>query len=311
MDQNEGRIFHLAYYTDMEELFSRQKKNKERFVNLEFHRLRDCDSFLEICQALIPPNNKRGLRFAQTVINHPPESIQEEHKSGEEEYWKKLLKKGDILVQTTRPPLDDNKDEDTIVQNTSPPSGDEVDHDKKHKCIFVKRNWLETQIWNRLRNYFYHCSRNQVAISTELWNKISPLEEKWWKDILFKTHGTCAAKNSPKSMMDPPPSAAYFIYTKELWPQGPDLITTFGMCGAHNLLWAYLLRKKWSYFTEEFGFAMALLYSKNEDYPKFPVALSFSENFKIKIVTRILGENPSRMSAPTNNIFPVDSDTCI
>ena len=77
-------------------------------------------------------------------------------------------------------------------------------------------------------------------------------------------------------------TAVYFIYTGETWPGGPDLMVSFGMTGACNLIWAYLIRTRFPHFLDSYRIVAAEILIGN--IPDQIEDLSFVEDWDVKIM---------------------------
>ena len=122
------------------------------------HQQRDAESVIELTPELI----KRGFDYGGPLMNFP------EHSKLEPDL---PAKKGDLIVMTTRPPLDDDLSESPhlVIRRTGSP--------------------LEQSILNSLRKYFKYCSRLQVTVEDEYAQDFEPGRDDR-HHILYTAHGT-------------------------------------------------------------------------------------------------------------------------
>ena len=76
-------------------------------------------------------------------------------------------------------------------------------------------------------------------------------------------------------------TAAFLLRLDELWPDGPGYVGMFGMDGTISLVWAHLLRRKFSYLLEKPGFTMVEL--SGAPLPERASRLDFCEAWEVDI----------------------------
>ena len=251
-----NKIYRLAYYTSPEEPM--------------FHQLRDGDSFIEIMTAIQKKRPK--LEYGNIIMNYDQQGFP----GDEKEFWTGKLEKGDLLVQTTRPALD---------------------KDVGYKRLLTNPNWLEDQIRKRLRTFFSVCSRKQIHLADDIKKKITNKHPEWfsqkdsrWINREFSVHRPYAIIGEKLETIDNKPmflTGAYYIYTPEIWEDGPDLLCTFGICGEQNLLWSYQFRTKFSDLLDNYCFAIISIQFSENEIPEEVYDLSFSDSWDPKIVLNI------------------------
>jgi hypothetical protein len=177
----------------------------------------------------------------------------------------------DLLVLTTRPPLDDEPFKDK-------------------KKVIPSRSWFETKfVFPAMRDVFKWCSRLEVSLTEKaagaLTNKFKNraiLDFHIDADASYESsaaHEKCAKQEPWDSMT----SAAYLVHTRELWPQGPELLAAFGMSGTMGLGWAYLLRKRFPHLLQGSRFAMAEIV-RNGPLPSSPLTLEFADKWDVRVI---------------------------
>jgi hypothetical protein len=250
--------------------------NSKRFFRFSYfhgrnpllHHQRDADSFIELMPLLIDKGFQYGgiflnLSSADRVKSVPPEDIP--------------LQKNDVIVLMTRPPLDDEEE-------------------GPHLVIRKSGSALEEKIFDSIRKYISVCSRRQVSFHPSLVSQFTAGNEDR-SSITFTGHGKItqyfnvaryqATVDSRKRVKqwrqkDGPKTAVYLFNLKEIWEGGPDLLVSFGMTGTCTLIWAYLIRKRFTHFLNAPRIVVAELLIGN--IPAFPPDLSFVDDWDIKIV---------------------------
>ncbi len=185
--------------------------------------------------------------------------------------------KGDIIVMTTRPPIDGE--------------------DKERLIIPRSNTLLEMKILNSLKKYFRYCSRQQVTIE-EPFSKHFIREYDDRAHIEYPAHGrhignfsfarytgTIGGDSHHKQWMgDDLRTAFYCLYVREIWENGPDLLVSFGMTGACGLIWAYCIRTKYPYLLNSPRIAVAEMRVEMNKIPIAPPSLSFIDELDIKLI---------------------------
>ena len=189
-------------------------------------------------------------------------------------------KKGDLIVMTTRPPLDDNPSESPhlVIRRTGSP--------------------LEQSILNSLRKYFKYCSRLQVTVEDEYAQDFEPGRDDR-HHILYTAHGahierrhfnfaryrvTTRFKDRKQLSWRPddPRTALYLLHVKEAIEDGPDLLVSFGMTGSCGLAWAHIVRTRFPELLDGYRFVVAEM--EIGAIAQTPVTLSFAEQWNTNII---------------------------
>lgn len=231
------------------------------------HQQRDVESAIELTPELM----RRGFDYGGPLMNFP------EHSKLELDL---PAKKGDLIVMTTRPPLDDNLS------------------DSPHLVIRRTGSPLEWSILNFVRKYFVYCDRRQVTIGDEYARDFKPgCDDR--HHILYTAHGahidhrhfnfarykvTMRFKDRKQRSWpaDDSRTALYLLHVKEFAENGPDLLVSFGMTGSCGLAWAHILRTRYPELLDGYRFVVAEM--EIGTIAQTPVTLSFAEQWNIDII---------------------------
>lgn len=293
-------IFRFAYQapTKTESIRSAEDEDGYETPNAPQHRaaklhaLRDADAGNFLLAALLREEDKFGLE-----INAPADEALKEARAVEA---RKRMKKGDILLLNTRPPLTNEPG-----HNLSP--------------ILRSHTWLEDFLLDSiLSQYFEKCSRGEVALSKTL-AMLLPERYVDRAKVKFQLRATAFYKKRTrygkeygqeiKSLR----TAAYLIYRREIWEGGPDLLCTFGLSGPMNLVWTCLLCSKYSSKLEFCGrdrFLMAEITTvRIQDdppsiFPKSPETLSFAHHWRVDFPLETSGWPPQRVEVSESVVHP-------
>src|SRR6185503_1572604 len=93
-------------------------------------------------------------------------------------------------------------------------------------------------------------------------------------------HGTTAWKRPEPGRSE---SAAFMIFEPEAWPGGPGLLAACGMGGTETLVWAYVLRPRFSHLVGQCRFVMAKIIE--QDLPEQPLTMDFANSWDIRLLT--------------------------
>jgi hypothetical protein len=188
-----------------------------------------------------------------------------------------LLRKGELIVMTTRPPLDDNDEEGFLV-------------------IHRSNSPLENRIFTAVRPHFSTCSRREVILSSRYMKAFKKNHEdrcsttytaKGKKTKYLNIARYQATVNEYKRIRkwthgDGIRTGAYLLYIREAWASGPDILIVFGMTGSIGLIWAFLVRKKFPHLLDKPVIAMSELIIG--EIPERPKNLEFSLSWDVQIL---------------------------
>lgn len=232
---------------------------------LQIQRLRDGATFSEISAIL----KEEGYSNGTTIFNWPLEITKKPGKYVDTSF----LKKKDLIVLTTRPPI---HDKDT----------------QSRKQVKKSDTLLERVIFKNLEDFLEICDREHVRIAETCADKFN----KGFSDraeILYKQYGGAAildykAYDDPRIFKKNPRNKTmfYIINIPQIWNEGPGLFCFFGMRGLEAYFGAYLLRMK---FWRSLNFSfdkprMVMLEITLGDAPDFPDTLGFVNDWKVEVV---------------------------
>jgi len=150
-------------------------------------------------------------------------------KNLDEKSVKDLMRSGDLILTTTRLPLnDDDKEKRT------------------KKRVDASGTWLERKIFEGARKFLQWCNRRSVVLTEEGAAALAPAYADRARiefqpgagEALYKKLGVQLDRNPPHAA-----TAGYIIYTKELWPDGPGCLSLFGMSGPITFGFASAVRE--------------------------------------------------------------------
>ncbi len=240
-------------------------KRPEGVWRLLPHQLRDGDAFIELSPVLY----SSGYSYGGLLLNFPSRMP-----GGAIEFDLTSLKSSDLLLLTTRPPIDDDPEEDQrFIDRGSTPLEQEILRHLRHGC-------------------FKQCSREVLALQPHLARQL-PREYanrariEFSKNVrpsypgatykrLSRRHGS----QRPSDMQQR--TAVYLLSTQQVWRGGPGLLTAFGMSGIETLAWAYLLRTKFAKLLSAPRFVMAEILIRA--VPPKPNDLSFADDWEVTIL---------------------------
>jgi hypothetical protein len=275
------------------------------------HQLRDGDAFIE----LTPSIQLLGYQYSQLIMNYRPNG-------GSPDLSRDLalsFNHRDLLVLTTRPPLND------------------VPY--RHKRVVDRSgSWLEKQLFRVFRQYFNHCSRHEVTLTDDVIRNVpDEFKNRGCLDFYMDAEATykhsCldgeertarfSKRLSGETRSHKLRSAAFLLHTPSIiWQEddgepaghGPEILLGFGMGGTIGLVWAYLLSKKHPELLKGHRFLMAELV-RDHPLPSNPISLSFADHWKVEIIfdqPLPLHWNPgnnaialTNQAAPAQRSFPV------
>lgn len=222
------------------------------------HELRDGDAFAELATVLC----KQGFDYGGLLINYPNPHKQIDVTT---------FNPSDLLVLTTRPPLNDDEFERFLIKRSD--------------------TTLEKSVLEIARRYFKVCRRSDIVLSEEMAGKLKHEDRA---HINFTVHGAACyrryrnpyTKNREQHRWRVPESTrtAAFLLLDRLHVNGPAILNVFSMDGPGTLIWCHLLRTKFSDLlsTHEQRFIMAELITP--PLPPNPSSLSFTDEWVVNIM---------------------------
>jgi len=225
-------------------------------------KIRDGAAFGEIAAPLA----KLGYEYGQILYN-PPYNSKKPSDQGRGPF--NFIKADELIVLTTRPPLDDSQ------------------HGDK-KLVRASRTHLEKQVFAECRKYLEVCARSHVQLTPDVAGNFKKAE------LVFHQHKNARLKNYRKLGAFRPTavpkksniSIGFFLRTKSIPEYGCGLLASFGMSGWETLIWNRIVRTRHSEWVGRHAFIMAEF-----DLPHVngnPLTLHFVDQIK----PRILLEHP-------------------
>jgi hypothetical protein len=237
---------------------------------LKPHHLRDSVAFRELSVAL----DARGGIYVTRIPNGPATSTKIKHYKSSirnlvnanenplvedvvdyEAVDESFLKRGQLLVVSTRIPMNDSQQEDKVQ-------------------VAPGFTSLEQKIIQVCRPYLPVCARSRVRIADPLANQLSPefadradiqfhaYKEPWY--TMLRTTHPGAPRRRPKRGLRR--TAAYLLQLPEVEElNGADLLVMWGQGGTQTLAFAQLLRNDLSRLVGQYGFSMVEMEAPESD----------------------------------------------
>jgi hypothetical protein len=225
---------------------------------LQPFQLRDGEAARCLTDALVD----HGFRSKDCIINYPARGLQRMSFDFDR------FPDGDVLLQVTRPPIDDLAigDKKGIPRSFTP---------------------LEGRLFEGpFKRVFECCARSQIRL-TDLVAGISP-EIGARKCMEFRQNGGpeyhafgAAAPDFTRFKRGNCRTVAFLIYFEHAWSGGPAFLVAFSIGGTGTLAWCRLLQTRFSHLLRTTSFAMAEIESK---VPKRPQTLDFAQDFDVKLL---------------------------
>ena len=221
-------------------------------------KIRDGAAFSEVTA----PLTKLGYEYGHLIFN-PPYNPRKRAELGKEQF--QCIKPEDLIVLTTRPPLDDSR------------------HGDK-KLVRQSRTHLEVQIFAECRKYLAVCARTHVQLAKLVGANFDKA------DLVFHSYKSARLKyykpldefrptNVPKRSNI---AIGFFLRTKTIPEYGCGLLASFGMGGRETLIWNRIVRTRFPEWVNRCAFIVAEM--KLARIPKTPVTLEFVDQVKVKIL---------------------------
>ena len=248
------------------------RHSSERLPNLASPR--DPEASAQLRNAL----QTLGFGFGQTVLNFPPAALNY-HLLPEPALTSVKLpfvEYGDMLFQTTRPPLSDGKHRD-------------------RKKIEPSNTNIERAIFDHYWRYFREVSRSYVELTREAAcflrsGKEDRASMTFFQDgCQYQYLQALDGKRSPRSPLGSR-TAAFLMRVDALWEGGPGFIAAWGLNALSTLAWCTLLRSRYAYLLENRGLTMVEL--DPIDPPSRPVTHEWTQQWGVQILLETAGELP-------------------
>lgn len=225
-------------------------------------RTRDAEAAL----ALQPALHLRGYHYAGPIFNYPPDKPNPREPVAFDDSF---LRPCDLLVLTTRPPLDDLIDG---VRGLIPRS----------------HTTLEARVFACMRRHLVHCSRARVTVAelhTRDCAEIAKLGNIQFRQKSGAAIDAVLGHNDgrwQRGKREEPVTVAYLIHERQAWASGPGLLASFGMSGVDTLGWNAILARKHADLVASVPFLMAKISAPPR--PQQPQTLDFLHDWKVQLV---------------------------
>ena len=218
------------------------------------HQVRDGTAFCELAAAFM----QRGYAFGTTIHLYRNDLRQLDAFP--------RFQRGDVLVMTTRPPLND-ADVPSIDQLATQPAKPAAHH-RPRKTIEPNNSQLEKLIFTELRRYFAHCDRKFIELTPHAARLLGRENARFAHFELHEYHRATVMKYHHKdgaTDAQPPPRSIGFLFRfNNVANAGWDVVVNFGMCGYTNLVWNRIVRTRHPDWLREHRFLMAGLCFKQD-----------------------------------------------
>ncbi|MCB1088767.1 MAG: hypothetical protein KDM63_17155 [Verrucomicrobiae bacterium] len=234
------------------------------------YQIRDGAAFIELTE----PLRDRGWNYDTIICNYPYREGNGDIIMGPEYF--RFLRPDDCLVQTTRPPLND-------------------DQTKNRKKIPRSRSHLENAIFSEMAKFFEFVCREQVRLALALVERAAasagvPVDEFPSRYHFHQHHDARITKvgfldDSRKAgsrKAEDYRALGFFIHLPAIENYGCRWIGSFGMGGFETLVWNRLIRINHAEWLERPCFVMAEM--NLNGLPELPVTLHFAEEIPVKIL---------------------------
>jgi hypothetical protein len=221
----------------------------------------------------MPRLMKLGYEYGEPILDWPPEA-QDVDQYSEPLFQTNnhFIEPGDLLLQTTRPPLDD------VEQN-----------DRKR----LRRSYtdIEDHLFRLWGNYLERSARSHVFLHQRFHRSLALGFENRRQMKFYQTEegapymalNDCTGSGWQKSGPgDAPRTAAFLLRCDEAWARGPGLVSAFGMDGTATAVWGYRLGRDYSDLLTTPGFVVAELV--NTGIPERPTNMMWASDWEVRII---------------------------
>jgi hypothetical protein len=221
-------------------------------------KIRDGGAFSEITA----PLGKLGYEYG-TILFNSPFDPKKDKKLGHEHF--KFIKPDDLIVLTTRPPLDDQNHGDKK----------RVDESSTH---------LEEQVFAEFRKYLAICARSHVQLTPAVGANFERFDLKFYqhKNARLKSFRRHRESRSIKIPEDSEFAIGFFLRTASIPVYGCGLLACFGMGGWETLIWNRIVRTRFPDWVSRPSFVIAQFDMKG--LPDHPPTLAFADKIKLEIL---------------------------
>jgi hypothetical protein len=235
-----------------------QRKGDRR---LPPHQMRDGEAFAELSPVLTSLGYEYGGNFLNFPARHPADKTEVDIS---------FLKREDILVITTRPPLNDEQE-------------------GYKKKVIRSHTSLEDEVFDVLTHYFTESTRTYIKLSPYLAAKLpkgfaNRAYIEFEQYVGAKWTARKGISDSKWEKPNPPErTVGYLLQTPSFKKGIPQILAVFGMGGIETLVFAYFLRKRFRHELELDRPRFAMVEMICEEIPEKPTSLSFADKWHAEI----------------------------
>lgn len=211
--------------------------------------------------ALSPAVVELGYRYSTPIFNFPSDIPIDVDDS-----W---LRERDLIVMTTRPPMNDHEVPERRGSKRSNTS-------------------TEVKIFQALGKYLEVCSRGEVkltpaaaATSPEVAKRASMLFRQN-NGSTYLSYGSPVTREFVSFQLRDGLTAVFLIYIEQAWPGGPGLLAAFGMAGTETLVWCHRLATEYPHLLCTTPFVMGEM--RTGLIPERPDTMDFAKSWEITIL---------------------------
>lgn len=270
--KNRPRYFHFSFLRRYGELDKQKSPIPiERIDFPRIHEIRDGDAFAELSAAISESKVlSTKYKYFGLILNYPDALHSPELHDFNSE---------DILVLTTRPPLDDDLESDKKAINRSGTGLEISVLDETLRSQFDCCSRARVMINEKFAGFMTHPDRSEVEFHV-----FQDTEHGGHKSRYKRFRDVHAQKGTEEHKWHDPGgqnlTAAYMTLTRI--KDGPMLLNAFGMGGQTTLIWCYLLRTKFAHLLRSPRFVIAEI--ETESRPLRPATLSFALESKVTLL---------------------------
>jgi hypothetical protein len=223
---------------------------------------------------LYPALAELGFNFEEPILNYPPEDPDPDDENvvfGQRELFPvdfSRFSPGDLIVQTTRPPLSDHVE-------------------KPRKTVERGHTELEERLFVLWRQYFDASCRSQIKLSPAMEQEaIGEFEGAHAMDFFEREVAPYKELNGGNGWSEPQGpcrTAVFLLRVPEAWPGGPEYLGVFGMDGISTMIWAYRLGRDLRNLLAEPAFIIAEIEFEADQIPTRCSDLRWMRDLEIKV----------------------------
>jgi hypothetical protein len=221
-------------------------------------KIRDGAAFSEVTAPLA----KLGCEYGHIIFNSPFDP-KKDKKLGHEHF--SFIKSDDLLVLTTRPPLDDRRH-----------------GDKKH--MDESYTHVEQQVFAEFRKYLAVCARSHVELTQAVGEKVEKADLTFYqhKSARLKSYKRLDEFRNKRTPEDSEIAIGFFLRTPSIPVYGCGLLACYGMGGWETLIWNRIVRTRYAEWVNTPLFVVGQFDMKG--LPARPHTLDFVDKIKVELL---------------------------